>query len=50
MPRANPDQGLTIGLPLCKRIVEMHGGHLRIHTGDDDSVSLVMELPTGAEP
>lgn len=48
LPRAGHGQGMTIGLPLCKRIVELHGGHMRINAGDDDSVSIAIELPTGA--
>lgn len=48
LPRSTGAQGMSIGLPLCKRIIELHGGHMRINTGEDDSVSIAIELPTGA--
>lgn len=36
-----------IGLPLAQRIVELHGGSLKLR-GDDDSTEVVVQLPTGA--
>ena len=40
--------GLGLGLPLAKRIVEMHGGHVRIDGGDGGYTEFLVELPTGA--
>lgn len=39
---------LRIGLPLARRIVELHGGHLRVGDPEEDAVQVLMELPTGA--
>lgn len=36
-----------IGLPLAQRIVELHGGSLKLR-GDDDNTEVVVQLPTGA--
>lgn len=38
---------MSIGLPLCKRIVELHGGQLKIQHREDDSTELTLQLPTG---
>ena len=40
--------GLGIGLPLARRIVEIHGGYVNIGASRDETTELVMELPTGA--
>ncbi|MFO1318422.1 MAG: ATP-binding protein [Burkholderiales bacterium] len=40
--------GLGVGLALVERILELHGGHLRVGDERDDSTAFVMELPTGA--
>lgn len=45
--KESPLQGLSIGLPLAQRIVQLHGGQIRI-LNQDDSTELIMELPTGA--
>ena len=38
-----------IGLPLAQRIVELHGGNLRVKSRDgDDSTEVIVQLPTGA--
>lgn len=46
-PKSHPSQGMSIGLPLCKRIVELHGGQLKIQHREDDSTELTLQLPTG---
>jgi len=43
-----PAAGLRIGLPLARRIVELHGGQVRMGDPQADEVQVLMELPTGA--
>ena len=38
---------MQIGLPLTHRILELHGGRLRIEDADDE-LNVMLELPTGA--
>lgn len=43
--------GLSIGLPLTAKLVELHGGRLKVTTtgeGADECAECVIELPTGA--
>ncbi len=40
--------GLGIGLPLARRIVEIHGGYVNVGATHDEATELVIELPTGA--
>lgn len=40
--------GLGIGLPLARRIVEIHGGYVNVGSAHDETTELVVELPTGA--
>lgn len=47
-PGASKAKGLGVGLALVERILELHGGHLRVGDPRDDSTAFVMELPTGA--
>lgn len=47
LPAAEPQQGLRIGLPLAQRILQLHGGHLRVDD-DDGELAVRLELPTGA--
>lgn len=46
-PRQHAGHGMTVGIPLSRRIIELHGGHLRI-SADDEAVVTSIELPTGA--
>ena len=41
-------RGLGLGLPLARRVVEMHGGLVRIESGDGGFTEFLVELPTGA--
>ncbi len=43
-----PPKGIGVGLALVERVLELHGGHLRVGDTHDDSTAFVMELPTGA--
>ncbi len=43
--------GLGIGLSLVKRLVEMHGGKVRVHSaGLDEGSTFTLELPLGVVP
>lgn len=46
-PREESGAGARIGLPLVRRIVELHGGQMRVGASDD-SLEVVLQLPTGA--
>ncbi len=37
-----------LGLPLVQRIVGLHGGNIRLNNLDEDTVQVLIELPTGA--
>ncbi len=40
---------MRIGLPLAQRILQQHGGQMRIGADEiDDTTVVVLELPTGA--
>ncbi len=39
---------LRIGLPLTQRILQLHGGRLRIEQDDKEGLNVRLELPTGA--
>lgn len=39
--------GLRIGLPLTQRIMQLHGGRLKVEDVDDE-IEVTLELPTGA--
>jgi nitrogen fixation/metabolism regulation signal transduction histidine kinase len=40
-------QGTGLGLPLCREIVEAHGGQLSIRNGVDAGLEVVMRVPQG---
>ncbi len=40
--------GLGVGLAFAQRIMELHGGNIRIGAEADESTSFAMEMPTGA--
>lgn len=44
---AEPDR-LRIGLPLTQRILQLHGGQLRIEQDASNELDVMLELPTGA--
>jgi anti-sigma regulatory factor (Ser/Thr protein kinase) len=37
-----------LGLPLVQRIVDLHGGHMRLNGSAGNEVSMLLEFPTGA--
>lgn len=39
---------MRIGLPLAQRILQLHGGRLRIEQERDQELNVMLELPTGA--
>lgn len=41
-------QALLIGLPLTQRILQLHGGRLRIEQDAANGLQVMLELPTGA--
>ena len=43
-----PKPGLGLGLAFAQRIMELHGGNIRIGAEADESTSFAMEMPTGA--
>lgn len=43
-------QGLGLGMALCKHVVELHRGSMRLNDEDGDITSFVLELPAGAPP
>ena len=45
---ANGETVPRLGLPLVQRIVSLHGGQMRLGSGEDDTVQVLMEFPTGA--
>lgn len=50
-PGKEPPPGMgtmRIGLPLTHRILQLHGGRLRIEDDTADGLSVMLELPTGA--
>ncbi|WP_302172988.1 sensor histidine kinase KdpD [uncultured Hydrogenophaga sp.] len=47
LPASGSQQGLRIGLPLAQRILQLHGGHLRVDD-DDGELAVRLEVPTGA--
>jgi signal transduction histidine kinase len=43
-----PATGMGLGLALARRVVELHGGHVRLNAEDGDT-EFLMELPTGGK-
>ena len=39
---------MRIGLPLAQRILQLHGGRLRVEQESDQELNVMLELPTGA--
>jgi signal transduction histidine kinase len=42
-------QGTGLGLALVKKVVEAHGGTIRVESGADQGTTFVIELPSGRE-
>ncbi|GAC1579901.1 MAG: hypothetical protein NVS3B5_13240 [Sphingomicrobium sp.] len=46
---SSTDVGLGLGLPLCRTIVEAHGGTICAEAGRDGGAAFVIELPQGKD-
>lgn len=46
--KGKPLQSLGLGMALCKQIVELHHGNLKLNEEGDDISEFVLELPAGA--
>ena len=40
--------GFGLGLALCRRVMTLHGGSIRVARSDDNGTVFAMELPSGA--
>jgi len=47
---ARADGGLGLGLYICRRIVEAHGGAIAVESGPQGGTTFTVELPIAAEP
>ena len=45
---SDPGDTMQIGLPLAHRILQLHGGRLRIEQDGDSELEVKLEMPTGA--
>jgi len=41
------DKGSGLGLPIVKKIVEGHGGNVRVENGPEKGVQVIVTLPAG---
>ena len=39
------DEGTGLGLPICQRIAEAHGGHLDVHSAEGRGTTFLLRLP-----
>ena len=44
------DEGTGLGLPICQRIAEAHGGHLDVHSAEGRGTTFLLRLPIPAPP
>ena len=47
-PDPTLSSGPGLGLPMCERIVALHGGKIQAPNLEDENVEFVLEIPTGA--
>jgi signal transduction histidine kinase len=44
------ERGLGLGLAICRRIVDAHGGEIRVAPGDDGGTIFEIRLPAAPHP
>ena len=50
MPANLSMKGLGLGLPIAQRIVELHGGQIKVEQTTDNRIEVLLMLPTGVAP
>ena len=39
-------RGMGLGLPICKRIIEAHGGTISVHSSPNKGTTFTIKMPT----
>ena len=48
--KAHGESSLNLSLPICKRVIELHHGFLKVKEEENEISMLTIELPVGAPP
>jgi hypothetical protein len=43
------NQGTGLGLPICRRLLEQHGGNIRVQSRVDEGTTFIIELPVAKD-